>query len=201
VKAQSKRGALLRTQTIILRAAGGIFLAGGLCVCAMPSAFAAQSSSQPATARSTGKKPSSTKSTSAKSAAPVKSTSASQTKKTTTPVKSSSSAKSTRKKSATTRTAKTKMQTAPTPDRIKEIQSALAASDSYQGEPTGKWDDPSVAALKHFQQVNGLNPSGKLDALSLQKLGLGSDTAGRGAPRPAKPPTTPTTSTTPSTQR
>jgi peptidoglycan hydrolase-like protein with peptidoglycan-binding domain len=93
------------------------------------------------------------------------------------------------------------MQMAPTPDRIKEIQTALAASDSYKGEPTGKWDDDSVAAMKHFQQINGLNPSGKLDALSLQKLGLGSDTAGRGAPRPAKPAGTPPSSTTPSIQR
>jgi peptidoglycan hydrolase-like protein with peptidoglycan-binding domain len=89
---------------------------------------------------------------------------------------------------------------APTTDRIKEIQGALAASDSYKGEPSGKWDDQSVAAMKHFQQVNGLNPSGKLDALSLQKLGLGSDTAGRGAPRVAKP-VGPTTSSTPSIQR
>jgi peptidoglycan hydrolase-like protein with peptidoglycan-binding domain len=93
------------------------------------------------------------------------------------------------------------MQMAPTPDRIKEIQEALAASDSYKGEPTGKWDDASVAAMKHFQQVNGLNPSGKLDALSLQKLGLGSDTAGRGAPRVARPPASPTSSTTPTIQK
>jgi peptidoglycan hydrolase-like protein with peptidoglycan-binding domain len=93
------------------------------------------------------------------------------------------------------------MQMAPTPDRIKEIQSALAASDSYKGEPNGKWDDASVAAMKHFQQVNGLNPSGKLDALSLQKLGLGSDTAGRGAPRVARPAGSGTSSTTPLIQR
>jgi peptidoglycan hydrolase-like protein with peptidoglycan-binding domain len=93
------------------------------------------------------------------------------------------------------------MQMAPTPDRIKEIQAALAASDLYKGEPSGKWDDESVAAMKHFQQVNGLNPSGKLDALSLQKLGLGSDTAGRGAPRPAKPAGSATSSSTPSVQR
>ena len=93
------------------------------------------------------------------------------------------------------------MQMAPTPDRIREIQSALAASNSYKGAPTGKWDDASVAAMKHFQQMNGLNPSGKLDALSLQKLGLGSETAGRGAPRPGKPAGLTTSSTTPTIQR
>ena len=79
------------------------------------------------------------------------------------------------------------MQMAPTADRIREIQSALAASDAYKGEPNGKWDAASIDAMKHFQQVNGLNPTGKLDAHSLQKLGLGSETAGRGAPRPGKP--------------
>jgi peptidoglycan hydrolase-like protein with peptidoglycan-binding domain len=93
------------------------------------------------------------------------------------------------------------MQMVPTADRIKEIQGALAASDSYKGEPSGKWDDESVAAMKHFQQVNGLNPSGKLDALSLQKLGLGSDTAGRGAPRVARPAGSTPSSTTPLIQR
>jgi peptidoglycan hydrolase-like protein with peptidoglycan-binding domain len=93
------------------------------------------------------------------------------------------------------------MQMAPTPDRIREIQSALAASDSYKGTPTGQWDAGSVEAMKHFQQVNGLNPTGKLDALSLQKLGLGSDTAGRGAPRLVKPSGTTTSSVTPTIQR
>ena len=39
-------------------------------------------------------------------------------------------------------------------------------------------------AMKKFQSANGLNPSGKLDALTLQKLGLGSETAGLAAPTP-----------------
>jgi peptidoglycan hydrolase-like protein with peptidoglycan-binding domain len=76
------------------------------------------------------------------------------------------------------------MQTAPTPDRIKEIQSALAKAGSYKGEPTGKWDDNTSEAMKRFQVSNGLTPTGKLGALSLQKLGLGSESAGHGAPRP-----------------
>jgi peptidoglycan hydrolase-like protein with peptidoglycan-binding domain len=93
------------------------------------------------------------------------------------------------------------MQMAPTADRVREIQTALAASNAYKGEPTGKWDAASIDALKHFQQVNGLNPSGKLDAHSLQKLGLGSDTAGRGAPRVSKPTGLSTSSATPPIQR
>jgi peptidoglycan hydrolase-like protein with peptidoglycan-binding domain len=75
-------------------------------------------------------------------------------------------------------------QAAPTADRISQIQTALAKSGAYGGDPTGKWDDSSVSAMKKFQQQNGLEPSGKLDALTLQKLGLGSDVAGRAAPRP-----------------
>lgn len=82
------------------------------------------------------------------------------------------------------KTARIRGQAAPTTDRISEIQSALAKSGAYNGEPTGKWDDSSVGAMKKFQQQNGLEPSGKLDALTLQKLGLGSDVAGRAAPRP-----------------
>jgi peptidoglycan hydrolase-like protein with peptidoglycan-binding domain len=116
-------------------------------------------------------------------------------------VKSTSTVKGTKKRSASSRTPKVKMQMAPTSDRIREIQTALAASDAYKGEPTGKWDAASVDAMKHFQQVNGLNPTGKLDAHSLQKLGLGSETAGRGAPRPGKPAGLSPSSTTSSIQR
>lgn len=88
------------------------------------------------------------------------------------------------------------MQTAPTSDRITEIQSALAKAGAYEGDPTGNWDAKTIAAMTKFQQSNGLSPSGKLDALSLQKLGLGSDTAGKGAPRPAASSTTAVSSST-----
>jgi len=75
-------------------------------------------------------------------------------------------------------------QKAPTSDRINEIQAALAKDGSFSGSPTGKWDDDTVAAMRKFQATHGLNPTGKLDALSLQKLGLGSQTAGVAAPTP-----------------
>ncbi|HXN65711.1 MAG TPA: peptidoglycan-binding domain-containing protein [Candidatus Acidoferrales bacterium] len=78
-------------------------------------------------------------------------------------------------------------QSAPTTERIGEIQSALAKSGAYQGDPSGKWDDNTAQAMKHFQQVNGLSPTGKLNAPTLQKLGLGSEVAGRAAPRPEAP--------------
>jgi peptidoglycan hydrolase-like protein with peptidoglycan-binding domain len=75
-------------------------------------------------------------------------------------------------------------QKAPTADRISEIQTALGKDGSYSGAPNGKWDDSTVAAMKKYQAAHGLNPSGKLDAKTLQKLGLGSQTAGVAAPLP-----------------
>jgi peptidoglycan hydrolase-like protein with peptidoglycan-binding domain len=75
-------------------------------------------------------------------------------------------------------------QKAPAPERISEIQQALAKDGSFTGTPSGKWDDSTVEAMKKFQAGHGLSPSGKLDALTLQKLGLGSQTAGVAAPMP-----------------
>jgi peptidoglycan hydrolase-like protein with peptidoglycan-binding domain len=85
-------------------------------------------------------------------------------------------------------------QKAPTPERISEIQSALARNGYYQGNPNGKWDSNTIGAMQKFQSDHGLDATGKLDALSLQKLGLGSDIAGVSAPRPI----TPASSSTPS---
>jgi len=79
-------------------------------------------------------------------------------------------------------------QLAPDPARIREIQQALAREGFYQGEPTGKWDPQTVSAMKGFQQAKGLAPTGKIEALSLQKLGLGSATAGLAPPEPKTPP-------------
>jgi Putative peptidoglycan binding domain len=76
-------------------------------------------------------------------------------------------------------------QKAPTADRIDEIQAALGRNGLYSGEPSGKMDAKTQEALRQFQQANGLSPTGKIDALTLQKLGLGSSTAGLAAPRPA----------------
>lgn len=83
-------------------------------------------------------------------------------------------------------------QTAPTRDRITEIQEALGKAGAYQGDPSGKWDAATTDALSQFQTSQGLTATGKLDAPTLQKLGLGSDTAGRAAPLPrSEPPAAP----------
>ena len=80
-------------------------------------------------------------------------------------------------------------QKVPAPDRISEIQKALAKDGSFTGTPNGKWDAATVEATKKFQGSHGLNPTGKLDAKTLQQLGLGSQTAG------AAPPLAPVSST------
>jgi peptidoglycan hydrolase-like protein with peptidoglycan-binding domain len=87
-------------------------------------------------------------------------------------------------------------QLAPTSDRITEIQTALATANVYQGDPTGEWDAATIDAMKKFQTAQNLSPTGKIDALTLQRLGLGSDVAGKGAPMPvaAPPAATPSAS-------
>jgi peptidoglycan hydrolase-like protein with peptidoglycan-binding domain len=98
--------------------------------------------------------------------------------------KSSTGSKSRRSSKKARSKAREKGQKVPTPDRISEIQQALAKDGSFEGTPNGKWNDASVEGMKKFQAAHGLNPSGKLDALTLEKLGLGSQTAGVAAPIP-----------------
>src|SRR5580704_11737310 len=104
---------------------------------------------------------------------------------------SSGSATHKKKKTSHHRSRREPFQKAPTPQRISEIQSALAREGYYQGDPNGKWDGTTVAALQKFQSANNLDASGKLDASSLQRLGLGSSTAGLNPPT-APQHTTPT---------
>lgn len=64
-------------------------------------------------------------------------------------------------------------QSAPTPDRYKQIQEALARKGYLHEDPSGVWDQNSIEALRHFQQDQNLQASGKLDSLSIIALGLG----------------------------
>ncbi len=97
--------------------------------------------------------------------------------------KKTAKASSRSKKKKKSRTAKG--QKAPTAERVMEIQSALQREGALDGQPTGKWDSSTVEGMKKYQSSHGLNPTGKIDAATLQKLGLGSDTAGKGAPIPS----------------
>jgi peptidoglycan hydrolase-like protein with peptidoglycan-binding domain len=64
-------------------------------------------------------------------------------------------------------------QQAPTTDRYKEIQHALAGKGYLHGEPNGEWGVESTDALKRFQADQNLTPDGKLNSLSLIAMGLG----------------------------
>ncbi len=64
-------------------------------------------------------------------------------------------------------------QQAPTADRYKEIQQALAAKGYLHSEPNGQWGADSADALKRFQTDQSLMPDGKINSLSLIALGLG----------------------------
>ena len=151
----------MRIQNGKRRLSGMILAALAAGSLALP-ALAAQSSSQSSKTQTTHKSSSSTSSSSG----------------------STSKKKSSGKKSSSKKSKKVKGQAAPTPDRITEIQEALARKGALDGVPSGKWDDSTTGALRKFQSSNGLNSTGKLDALTLQKLGLGSETAGLAAPTP-----------------
>ncbi len=76
-------------------------------------------------------------------------------------------------------------QLAPTPQRYKEIQDALAAKGYLKPEDAnGTWNQASVDALKKFQAGQNLDSTGKINSLSLIALGLGPK---RETP-PPKPP-------------
>ena len=103
--------------------------------------------------------------------------------------KATSKHSSSKKKSSKSKHVKREpTQMAPTSDRISEIQGALGRGGYYTTDnPSGKWDADTVSAVQKFQSANGLDATGKLDALTLQKLGLGSDVAGVSAPKGVTP--------------
>ncbi|MFB3777659.1 MAG: peptidoglycan-binding domain-containing protein [Bryobacteraceae bacterium] len=69
--------------------------------------------------------------------------------------------------------ARRQTQQKPSPERYSEIQNALIARGYLQGPASGDWSAESVAALKRFQEEQKLEATGKIDALSLIRLGLG----------------------------
>lgn len=64
-------------------------------------------------------------------------------------------------------------QQAPSAQRYRDIQQALADKGYYHGELNGAWGQDSSAALKRFQKDQNLTDTGKLDSLSIIALGLG----------------------------
>jgi len=81
-------------------------------------------------------------------------------------------------------------QTAPTPERYQEIQQAMVGKGYGAQAPNGVWGPEWSSALKRYQQDQKLEPTGKLNSMSLITLGLGpkrEPPAGVTAP-PAPPP-------------
>ena len=64
------------------------------------------------------------------------------------------------------------------PERVTEIQQALIKAHYLNGEPTGKWDDTTKAAMQKFQGDNGWQTKIMPDSRALVKLGLGEDYSG-----------------------
>jgi peptidoglycan hydrolase-like protein with peptidoglycan-binding domain len=74
-----------------------------------------------------------------------------------------------RKETFKVRLARLKLQ----PERVTEIQRALAQAGFLNQEPTGKWDEPTRSAMRRYQAANGFPSTGLPEAKSLMKLGLG----------------------------
>lgn len=65
-------------------------------------------------------------------------------------------------------------QMAPSSNRYREIQSALVAKGYLPADQAnGQWNDASADALKRFQSDQNLDPTGKINSISLIALGLG----------------------------
>ncbi len=81
----------------------------------------------------------------------------------------------------------------PMPERYKQIQQALADKGYLHEAPSGQWNQASIDALRRFQQDQNLQPSGKVDSLSLIALGLGPkrETSAAAAQNPGAPPRQP----------
>ncbi len=81
-----------------------------------------------------------------------------------------------------------------------QIQEALIRVHYFSGDPTGKWDADTIAAMQKFQADQGWQTKLMPDSRALEKLGLGPDysTAINAKTAQFTPP--PPGNTTPATQ-
>ena len=61
------------------------------------------------------------------------------------------------------------------PARVTEIQQALIREHYLTGEPNGKWDETTKAAMQKYQADQGWQTKLMPDSRALKKLGLGPD--------------------------
>lgn len=85
-----------------------------------------------------------------------------------------SKSKSKTSKKSTSQPVRSRAQAAPTPERYKQIQDALAAKGFLtRDQANGQWNAASVDALKRFQAAQNIDSTGRINSLSLIALGLG----------------------------
>ena len=73
---------------------------------------------------------------------------------------------------------KTRGQQAIESNRVTEIQQALIREHYMDGDPSGKWDAGTAAAMQKFQADQGWQTKLMPDSRALKKLGLGPDYSG-----------------------
>ncbi len=61
----------------------------------------------------------------------------------------------------------------PDPQRTREIQEKLIEAGAMSGPANGVWDPKGMGdSIRKFQEMKGLNPTGKLDVKTLKAMGL-----------------------------
>ncbi|HUA96986.1 MAG TPA: peptidoglycan-binding domain-containing protein [Terracidiphilus sp.] len=71
--------------------------------------------------------------------------------------------------------ARVRGQQAIEPARVTQIQQALIREHYLNGDPTGRWDATTIAAMQRYQSDHGWQTKLTPDSRALVKLGLGPD--------------------------
>jgi peptidoglycan hydrolase-like protein with peptidoglycan-binding domain len=79
------------------------------------------------------------------------------------------------KRHSTGRRARMRGQQAIEPERVTQIQQALIREHYMTGDPNGKWDGSTEAAMQKYQADNGWQTKLMPDSRAIKKLGLGPD--------------------------
>ena len=90
-----------------------------------------------------------------------------------TPAKPATKSQPKKKKGKKRRSPAISRQTQPDPERAREIQEALRREGYLTAPSSGKWDEATRDAMARYQKDQGFSVTGKPDALSLKKMGLG----------------------------
>jgi peptidoglycan hydrolase-like protein with peptidoglycan-binding domain len=81
-------------------------------------------------------------------------------------------------------------------DHVKALQQALKDQGNDPGDIDGVMGPKTKAALRDYQQKNGLKATGQPDSETMAKLGVGSKTSAAGSSSGSSPAASPSTSST-----